>query len=151
VAPKYNTETRDGMQPEPSPWETHYRPEENYPAEQDYGQPYPLAHRQNIAARGFTQMFGLHPGMAFLTIVVDTMVFSGDIISAGLVLPVAFGAAAVLGIITFMAQRAWYGDEDKDAAIKALIVGLLTAIPSPLPYCLFIPAGLLGLFRRKRG
>jgi hypothetical protein len=51
----------------------------------------------------------------------------------------------------FMAQRAYYGDEDKDALVKALIVALLTAIPSPLPYVLFVPAGLLGLFRRKRG
>jgi hypothetical protein len=123
---------------------------EIYAPEREYPQDYPLAHRQNLAARGFAQMFGLHPAMAFLTIVVDTMVFSGDIISAGLLLPVAFGAAAVLGVITYLAQRKHYGDENDSAVVKALIVALLTAIPSPLPYALFIPAGLVGLFRRKR-
>ena len=139
------------MASDPSPFESPYDHQEVYPAQPEYPQPYPLAHRQNLAARGFTQMFSLHPGMACLTIGVDTMIFSGDIVSAGLLLPVAFGAAAVLGIITFMVQKAWSGDEDKDAFIKALIVALLTAIPSPLPYVLFVPAGLLGLFRRKRG
>jgi len=116
-----------------------------------YGQEYPLTREHNLAARGFCQSFGLHPGMAFLTLVVDSMVFGGTLVSGGLLLPVAFGAAAVLGIIVYMAQRAWYGDDDRNALIKALIVGLLTAIPSPLPYVLFVPAGLLGFFRRKRG
>jgi hypothetical protein len=151
VTPKYNTETGERMQSDSTPSESPYGREDAYPAQQEYQQSYPLAHRHNLAARGFTQMFGLHPGMAFLTIVVDSMVFSGDIVSAGLLLPVAFGAAAVLGIITGMAQKGWYGDENRDAVIKGLIVALLTAIPSPLPYVLFIPAGIVGLFRRKRG
>jgi hypothetical protein len=149
---KYNTETRNRMASDPSPFESPYDHQEVYPAQSDYEQqPYPLAHRQNLAARGFAQIFGLHPGMAFLTIVVDSMVFGGDIASAGLLLPVAFGAAAVLGVITFLAQRKHYGDENDAALIKALIVALLTAIPSPLPYVLFVPAGIVGLFRRKRG
>jgi hypothetical protein len=151
MTPRYHPETRNAAAPDPSPFESPYDHQEVYPSQPEYPQEYPLAHRQNLAARGFTQMFGLHPGMAFLTIVADSMIFSGDIISAGLLLPVAFGAAAVLGIIVFMAQKAWYGDEDKDAFVKALIVALLTAIPSPLPYVLFIPSGLLGLFRGKRG
>jgi hypothetical protein len=96
-------------------------------------------------------MFGLHPAMAFLTVVVDTMVFSGDIISGGLLLPVAFGAAIVLGIVTFLFQRKYYGDENDAALVKSLIITLLSAIPSPIPYALFVPAGIVGLFRRKRG
>ena len=58
--------------------------------------------------------------------------------------------AVILGIITFMAQKAWYHDGSESAFIKALIVALLTAIPSPLPYFLFVPAGLVGLFRGRR-
>lgn len=151
MTPKYNTETGERMQFNPSLREYPYERDERYPAECDNEQPYPLAHRHNYAAKGFAQMFGLHPGMAFLTIVVDSMVFGGDIASAGLLLPVAMSAALVLGIITLAAQKSWYGDDDRDAGIKALIVALLTAIPSPLPYALFIPAGIVGLFRRKRG
>ena len=101
-------------------------------------------------ARGFAQTFGLQPAMAFLTVVADTMIFAGDVASAGLVLPVALGAAALLGVIVFLAQRKYYGDDKECALIKALIVALLTAIPSPLPYALFIPAGVVGFFRRKK-
>jgi hypothetical protein len=103
-----------------------------------------------LVAGGFAQTFGLHPAMAFLTVVADTMIFGGDIASAGLLLPVAAVGAVILGIITFMAQKAWYQDGSESAFIKALIVALLTAIPSPLPYFLFVPAGLVGLFRTKR-
>lgn len=152
MTPKYNTGTRDRRQPEPSPWESAYRSDERYPSQLDYDQqPYPLTQRHNLAARGFAQMFGLHPAMAFLTVVVDTMVFSGDIISGGLLLPVAFGAAIVLGIVTFLFQRKYYGDENDAALVKSLIITLLSAIPSPIPYALFVPAGIVGLFRRKRG
>jgi hypothetical protein len=147
---EYSPETRDRMASDASPFESQYAHQEVYPVQPEYPQDYPLAHRQNLAARGFTQMFGLHPGMAFLTIVVDSMVFGGDIASAGLLLPVALGAAVVLGVITYLAQRKWYADENDSALIKALIVGLLTIIPTPLPYMLFVPAGLVGFFRRKK-
>ena len=95
-------------------------------------------------------MFGLQPAMAFLTVVADTMIFAGDVGSGGLLLPVAIGAAVVLGVIVFLAQRKYYGDDKECALIKALIVALLTAIPSPLPYALFVPAGVVGFFRRKK-
>ena len=59
-------------------------------------------------------------------------------------------AGVVLGVIVFLAQRKYYGDDKECALIKALIVALLTAIPSPLPYALFVPAGVVGFFRRKK-
>jgi len=88
--------------------------------------------------------------MAFLTVVADTMIFGGDIVTAGFMLPVAMCAGVVLGVITFLAQRKYYGDDNQASLIKGLIVALLTAIPSPLPYALFIPAGVVGFFRRKK-
>ena len=104
----------------------------------------------HLAARGFAQTFGLLPSMAFLTVVADTMIFGGDIVTAGFMLPVAMCAGVVLGVITFLAQRKYYGDDNQASLIKGLIVALLTAIPSPLPYALFIPAGVVGFFRRKK-
>jgi hypothetical protein len=47
-----------------------------------------------------------------------------------------------------MAQKKWY-DEKESALIKALVVGLLTAIPTSLPGLVSAPMGILGLFRRK--
>jgi hypothetical protein len=44
----------------------------------------------------------------------------------------------------------WYGDDAESARIKGLILGLLTAIPTPLPAVLYVPAGILGLVHNLR-
>jgi hypothetical protein len=103
-----------------------------------------------IAAAGFGRAFGLHPGVAVLTVAVDMMLHAADVMSAGLLIPFSFGGGVVLGLITFLAQRKWYGDDADSATIKALIVAVLTAIPSPLPYVLFVPAGIVGFFHSLR-
>lgn len=102
-----------------------------------------------LGGHGFAQKFGLHPGIALLTLVVDSMLMGGEIGSMGLLIPVSIASAVVLGIITFMAQRKWYGDDAESAFIKALTLAFLTAIPTALPAFLYLPAGVVGLFRRK--
>jgi hypothetical protein len=111
-------------------------------------------------ARGFAQTFGLHPAIALLTVVVNTMIF-GSAGVAGLVGVLTGGASLValtavstvcgfiLGTITYLAQKKWYDDDKQSAVIKALIVAFLTAIPVGLPGFLVAPAGIVGLFRRK--
>jgi hypothetical protein len=106
-----------------------------------------------VATRGFGQIFGLHPAMAVLTLIVDTMLFGGAVVTMGAILPLSFAAGVVLAFITFLAQRKWYGDDDQGALIKALILGFLTAIPTPLPAVLYVPSGVIGLIhglRRKQ-
>jgi hypothetical protein len=98
----------------------------------------------------FGQLFGLDPRVAFLTLIVDMMLNAGDLISMGLLLPVSIAAGVVLGYVVYRAQINWYGDDKESAKIKALILGLLTAIPTPIPEILYIPAGILGLFHGFR-
>ncbi len=97
-------------------------------------------------------MFGLDPRIAFLTLIVDMMLNAGDLVTMGLLLPVSVAAGIVLGYIVYKAQINWYGDDKESARIKAIILGLLTAIPTPIPEVLYIPAGVLGLWEsiRKR-
>ncbi len=102
-----------------------------------------------IASRGLAQTFGLLPGMAALTVVTDVMLHGADVVSAGLLIPFSILGGGVLGYITYKSQLKHYGDDEESAKIKGLIVAFLTAIPSPLPYMLFIPAGLVGFFRRR--
>jgi hypothetical protein len=100
----------------------------------------------------FGQLFGLDPRVAFLTLIVDMMLNAGDLLSMGLLLPVSMAAGVVLGYVVYRAQINWYGDDKESAKIKAIILGLLTAIPTPIPEILYIPAGILGLlhtFRRN--
>jgi hypothetical protein len=107
---------------------------------------------QHVArARGFGQFFGIHPTIASLALIVDLMLFGGEVVTVGALLPVSIGAGFVLGIITYLAQRRWYGDDKDSAAIKGLILGLLTAIPTPLPAALYIPSGIVGLVHKLRG
>lgn len=97
--------------------------------------------------RRFGRLFGLDPRVAFLALIVDMMLNAGDLASMGLLLPVSIGAGVVLGYAAYKAQINWAGDDPESAKIKGLILGLLTAIPTPLPELLYIPAGIVGLVR----
>ncbi|MGO9340123.1 MAG: hypothetical protein ACLPY1_21710 [Terracidiphilus sp.] len=113
----------------------------------------PLDPRAALHQRGFGQIFGLDPRIAFLTVVVDAMLFGGDVATLGAGALLSVPAGVVLGVITYRAQRHWYGDDRESAFIKGLVVGLLTAIPTSLPGLLTIPSGLIGLahmLRRKK-
>jgi hypothetical protein len=102
-------------------------------------------------SRRFGQLFGLEPRIAILMFVVDSMLFGGTLMTLGLLIPVCLGAGAILAVITFRAQMNWYGDDRETALIKGLIVGLLTAIPTPLPPLLYLPSGIVGLiYDRQR-
>jgi len=112
----------------------------------------PLA--QTSVSRGFAAAFGLDPRVAFLTVVVDMMVFGGDALTLGALIPIGIVVGGVLGFIVYKVQRTWCKDDHENALIKALVVGLLTAIPAPLGPLFAIPSGLLGMVsslrRRKR-
>jgi len=100
--------------------------------------------------KGVAQIYGLDPRVAFLTLIVDLMLNAGDIASMGLLVPFSIAAGVVVAYITYKAQMNWYGDDHESAKIKAIILGLLTAIPTPLPAILYIPSGILGLFHSFR-
>ena len=121
-----------------------------FPAPQQYTPPV-IGFDQGVArARGFGQIFGLHPAVAFLTLIVDLMLFGGEIATLGTLLPVSIASGFVLGVIAYLAQRKWYGDDKDSAFIKALILGFLTAIPTPLPALLYVPSGIIGLIHSLR-
>jgi hypothetical protein len=108
------------------------------------------AQPRESSPRRFGQLFGLDPRVAFLTLIVDVMLNAGDLATMGLLFPVSVMAGIALGYIVYKAQINWYGDDKESARIKAIILGLLTAIPTPLPEILYIPAGLIGLYQRFR-
>jgi hypothetical protein len=102
------------------------------------------------ASRGFTQLFGLDPRIAFLMFIIDTMLFGGAALTLGLLIPISVVAGFVLGFVAYRAQVKWYGDDRESALIKGVIVGLLTAIPTPLPALLYLPSGIVGLIHLAR-
>jgi len=110
--------------------------------------PASVVHR--TAARGLAQLFGLHPIPAVTTLAVNAMLFAGELATMGALVPVAFVVAIVLGAMTFICQRRMYGDDDNEALVKALAVGLLTAIPTGLPGFLTVPSAVVGLVHTLR-
>lgn len=107
---------------------------------------------QTAASQSLSMMFGLDPRAALLTVLIDLLLFGGDLCTFGGFIPIAAVVAAALGFIVYKIQTRWYHDDRESAQIKAAIVALLTAIPVPIAPLLAIPCGVLGIiktFRRK--
>lgn len=102
-------------------------------------------------AKGFLQMYGLDPRVAFLAFVLDLMLFGSEVLTFGATVVVAAVVGVIFGYIAYRAQMKWYGDDHDSAMIKGLILGLLTAIPTPLPAILFVSSGVMGLAHNLLG
>ena len=137
MLPKYTTETVEAKASEPFVSDDSPPPMESHAP-------------HHVAARGFGQMFGIHPGLAFLTFIVDAMLFGAEAGSLGTSFPISLAASIALGIIAYKAQMKWYGDDSENAGIKAAILAFLTAIPTPLPAMVYVPAGMVGLVHTLR-
>ena len=107
---------------------------------------------QTAASRGLAQTFGLDIRAAILAVIVDLMVFGGEVLSLETLLPLGICVAFVLAFIVYKIQRKWHQDDHDSALIKAMIIALLTAIPVPLTPLIAIPGGIIGIVgavRRK--
>jgi hypothetical protein len=136
MAPKYGKEETDTRASEPLTYN-------------DYSSPM-CSENHHAAARGLGQALGLHPIPALTTLAVNAMLFGGTVLSMGALAPVAILVAAVLGYITYRCQRSMYGDSHDAALVKALAVGLITAIPVGLPAFLAVPSAVVGVFHTLR-
>ena len=85
---------------------------------------------------------GLHPLTAFGMLAVDWMLFSAD--STGVGWLISCMVAAVLVIPCILIQRYAYKDDWSIAIAKGVIVGIITAIPTPLPAIITGVGGIMG-------
>lgn len=100
-------------------------------------------------AAGFANRFGLHPAIALFTLCLDAMLWGAETVTLGLSLPLSLLASGVVGYVTYHGQQAWFGDSAESAKTKAVMLGFLTFVPSALPSWLYLPAGVLGLFKKR--
>jgi hypothetical protein len=84
---------------------------------------------------------GLHPLVAFAMVCVDLMLTASDLMT---VATVSVAVAAALTVPCVLLQRYAYKDTWGAAIGKGLIVGILTAIPTPLPSVVTGASGVLG-------
>jgi hypothetical protein len=87
---------------------------------------------------------GLHPLTAFGMIAVDLMLFAaeGGTLGTSWLISVAVGVA--LSIPCILIQRHGYKDTWGLAVGKGIMVGVLTAIPTPLPSIISLAGGVIG-------
>jgi hypothetical protein len=100
-----------------------------------------------VSPSGIAALFGLDPVVAALVVSVDVMLTALDFSVIGW--PVSCAVAAALMVPCFIMQRKRYGDDAGVALAKAVAVGILTAIPTPIPSVLTASAGVLGYRRLK--
>jgi len=102
-------------------------------------------------AHSLLQKLGLHPLVAFAMIAVDIMLFGEDAALGPVGWAVSCAVAAVLTVPCILVQRFAYKDEWKLAISKGVIVGVLTAIPTPLPSIVTAASGVLGAIGAAKG
>ncbi len=91
-----------------------------------------------------SQTFGLHPLVGFGMFAVDSMLFGGTIVTGGTGWVVTVPIALALSIPCILLQKHSFGDGWGTATGKGLLIGVLTAIPTPLPSIISVGGGILG-------
>lgn len=80
-----------------------------------------------------SEQFGLHPLVGMGMILVDLMLFGGELSSFGMFWIISATVGLLLAVPSALLQRYVYGDRWTRAIGKSLVVGVLTGIPTPLP------------------
>ncbi|KAF0248005.1 MAG: hypothetical protein FD167_2590 [bacterium] len=94
--------------------------------------------------KSFSQMFGIHPIVAFSLFIIDWMLFGAELMTLGTDWIITAPIGIVLGIAAMFVQRYGFKDELGVAIGKGLLLGLLTAIPTALPSLAMIPFAAIG-------
>ena len=97
--------------------------------------------------KSFCQTFGLHPLTAMGMFVVDWMLFGEEVATGGIGWVISLPVGMVLGFAAILIQRHAYRDETMPAVAKGLLVGLLTAIPTPLSSLGLLPLAAFGTIK----
>jgi hypothetical protein len=91
------------------------------------------------------RMLGLHPIVGYGMAAVDAMLFAGETATLGASWLISVPVAAVLTIACILVQKYGFKEGWGLAVGKGLIVGLVTAIPAPLPtFVVPLAGGVMG-------
>ena len=92
----------------------------------------------------FCQSTGLHPFVGFGMFAVDWMLFGPESASLGITWSISIAVAAALTIPCVLIQKFGMRETWGLSIGKGALVGLLTAIPTPLPSVITFVGGALG-------
>ncbi len=92
----------------------------------------------------FSQSFGLHPLVGFGMFAIDMMLFGSEALTFELTWPISVLVGVALTLPSILIQHHSFKDDWGAAIGKGLLVGVLTAIPTPLPSVVPLLGGTLG-------
>lgn len=98
-------------------------------------------------SRDNLRILGIHPLAALAFIAIDIMLFAPDVTGIGWAISACVGLALV--IPTIILQRFVCKDSWILAVAKGMILGILTAIPTPLPAFITGGSGICGYLSRS--
>ena len=105
----------------------------------------------------FLDVVGVHPAAAAGVVAVDSMLFGTAVATLGVGWVASVPIGVVLCIAVTLIQHRGSPQDDLGLAVgKGIIIGILTAIPTPLPSALVAGAGTAGAvtmlrdWRRRR-
>jgi hypothetical protein len=93
---------------------------------------------------------GVHPLAAVALVVIDVMLFSVDVVSLGLGMALTIPVGILVGLLASLAQKYGYRDHWGLAIAKGVFLGVITAIPTPIPALLTAGTGVAGLLGTRR-
>jgi hypothetical protein len=94
------------------------------------------------------RIFGIHPLAALAFIAIDMMLFAPDVSLIGWTISLSVGLALIIPCAIL--QRYVCGDSWVLAIAKGVILGILTAIPTPLPAFITGGSGICGYLNRNQ-
>ena len=99
------------------------------------------------ALKKFSQFFGLHPLVGFGMVAADMMLFGAEVSTAMIGWAVTIPIGIALAVPCTLIQKYSFKDNWGTAIGKGMLIGLLTAIPSPLPAVVPFIGGALGVIK----
>jgi hypothetical protein len=100
--------------------------------------------------QAFCQTMGLHPLVGFGMFLIDWMLFGAEGTTLGASWVISVPVSVVFASASVFIQRYGFKDDWGLAIGKSLLIGCLTAIPTPLPSVVSITGGILGLMAPQR-
>ena len=117
-------------------------------------QPGPWRKSPWYSARTMLATLGIHPLVAVVVVAVDSMLFSGTVLTGPVGWLMSIPVGIVLGVATGLMQHHGSPRDNRGLALgKGLLVAVLTAIPTPLPAILVTGSGIAGavtMYRQKQ-
>lgn len=93
---------------------------------------------------------GIAPELMIPIILIDFLLFSGEFFSVSTSLVISIPVGFLIGIFSMIWQRRKYRDTLPRAVGKGILLGVLTAIPTPAASIFTFLAGLLPLFDQHK-